>query len=297
MSDYQLHYKGAHAAIRSTGGELVSYVAANGKEYIWGGDPRAWTGHAPALFPVIGATINGKVKIGGVEYDIPKHGLVRRLPFQLAKHGEDFAEFVITPDEEMKSHYPFDFAFHVAHSITESGFKTVFLAENRSDRPMPLCVGGHPAFVCPLYENETLEDYVLKFEFPEHVETQILSDQGVIIGKEFLPEFMDTDTLPLTHRYFDQRDTLIFDDLKSRSVQLLNPKTGGGLRFSFRKSDVLAIWTAPGKNAAYLCLEPWCGLPAIQGESGNFEDKPHVRILEPGMSFRMGYAMDVIEPV
>lgn len=295
MSDYQLHYRNAHATIRSAGAELVSYVAANGKEYIWGGHPWAWTGHAPALFPVIGATINGKVKIAGKEYEMPKHGLVRRLDFELAKHGEDFVEFVITPDAEMKARFPFDFTFYVAHSITETGFKTVFLAENRSGVSMPLCVGGHPAFVCPLYDGEAFEDYILKFDHPEHVETLTLSDQGVITGREYLPEFMDTDTLPLIHRYFDERDTLIFDGLKSRSVQLINPKTGKGIRFSFRKSDVLAIWTAPGKNADYVCLEPWCGLPAIQGETGSLEDKPHVRILEPGMSFRMGYAMDVIE--
>lgn len=295
MSEYLLKYGKAQAKVNSIGGELVSYVAANGKEYIWGGDPAVWSGHAPVLFPVIGTTIDGKVKIGGDTYEIPKHGLVRKLEFQLGKHGEDFVEYTISPDANMKKQYPFDFTLHVAHSITETGFKTVFLAENRSDRAMPFCVGGHPAFVCPLNSGETFEDYILKFERPEHVATQILSSQGVITGQELLPEFTDTDTLKMHHRYFDERDTLIFDNLKSRSVKLVNAKTGKGIRFSFRKSDCLAIWSAPGKNADYVCLEPWCGLPAVQGESGNLEDKPHARVLEPGMSFRMGYAMDVID--
>lgn len=295
MAEYQLRYGKAHATVNSVGGELVSYTAANGKEYIWEGDPSAWSGHAPVLFPVIGATIDGKVRIEGTEYEIQKHGLVRKLDFQLAKHGEDFVEYVIHSDEAMKKQYPFDFTLHVTHSITETGFKTVFLVENRSDRKMPFCVGGHPAIVCPMNAGEDFADYELKFECREHVETQNLSSQGVIVGREMLPEFTDTDTLKLCRRYFDERDTLIFDGLKSRSVRLVNAKTGKGVRFSFRKSDVLAIWTAPGKNANYLCLEPWCGLPAVQGENGNLEDKPHARVLEPGMSFRMGYAMDVLD--
>lgn len=294
MSEYQLQYGGARAVTRSLGGELISFVAANGKEYMWDGNPAGWTGRAPVLFPVIGATRDGRVTIDGVSREIQKHGLVRKREFRLAKHGEDFVEYVVESDEEMKRQYPFDFTLHVAHSITGTGFKTVFLAENRSDRKMPVCLGGHPAFVCPMNEGERFEDYELRFECREHVETLNMSDKGLITGKAFLPEFTDTDTLKLDRRYFDQRDTLIFDGLKSRSVKLVNAKTGKGIQFSFRKSECLAIWTAPGKNADYVCLEPWCGLPAFQDESGNFEDKPHVRILEPGMSFRMGYAMEVI---
>ena len=35
--------------------------------------------------------------------------------------------------------YPFEFTVHVIHSITEKGFETVFLVENKSGRPMPMC--------------------------------------------------------------------------------------------------------------------------------------------------------------
>ncbi|MDD4808354.1 MAG: aldose 1-epimerase family protein, partial [Oscillospiraceae bacterium] len=71
--------------------------------------------------------------------------------------------------------------------------------------------------------------------------------------------------------------------------------TGKGLEFDFHNFDALGVWSAPNKNAPYVCLDPWCGLPAYHDETGNFEDKPYVKILEPGTSFKVGYSMTVID--
>ncbi len=295
MSQYQLSYGKATAVVNSKGGELASYIAANGREYIWPGDPDIWSGHAPVLFPVVGTTIDGKVKIAGKEYAIPKHGFSRKQEFTLAKHGKDFVEFVLKANPALKEMYPFDFVLHVTHTISEDGFSTIFLVENQSDVEMPVCVGGHPGFLCPIYEGEKFEDYVLKFECVEHTENTLAPGGGCITGTEWLPEFTDTDTLHLDHKLFDPRDALIFAAPKSRRVKLINEKTGKGLEFDFRKFDALGVWSAPNKNAPYVCLEPWCGLPAYQGETGNMEDKPYVRILAPGESFKVGYTMTVID--
>jgi hypothetical protein len=62
MSQYQLKYGKATATVNSVGGELASYVAANGKNYIWEGDPAIWASHSPVLFPVVGTTITAKLK-------------------------------------------------------------------------------------------------------------------------------------------------------------------------------------------------------------------------------------------
>ncbi|WP_101908672.1 aldose 1-epimerase family protein [Marasmitruncus massiliensis] len=295
MSQYQLKYGKATAAVNSIGGELASYVAANGREYIWGGDPAVWASHSPVLFPVVGTTIDGKVKIAGKEYDIQKHGFTRKLEFQPGKHGEDFVEYTLSSNPDLLKQYPFEFTLHVTHTICEDGFRTDFLVENQSDRRMPMCIGGHPGFNCPIRDGEFFEDYVLKFECVEHTENTLAPNGGCITGTEWLPEFTDTDTLALKHSLFDPRDALIFAGPKSRVVKLINAKTGKGLEFDFHKFDALGIWSAPNKNAPYVCLEPWCGLPAYQGETGNFEDKPYVRILEPGTSFQVGYSMKVID--
>lgn len=295
MQDYLLRYGKATAKVNAVGGELVSYIAGNGKEYIWGGDPAAWASHSPVLFPVVGTTIDGKVKIEGKSYEIAKHGFTRKAEFTLGKHGEDFVEYTLGATPALQQQYPFDFTLHVTHTIREDGFATVFLVENQTDRVMPACIGGHPGFCCPIAAGEKFEDYELLFEKKEQVENLLAPNGGCITGKERLAEFWDTDTLHLDHKLFDKRDALIFDGLKSRKVRLQHRTTKHGLEFDFEKFDVLGVWTAPNKNAPYVCLEPWCGLPAIQDESGNFEDKPYVKMIRPGESFRVGYTVRIID--
>lgn len=44
------------AEINTLGAELVSFKGDDGFEHIWQGDPKYWGGHAPVLFPIVGAT-------------------------------------------------------------------------------------------------------------------------------------------------------------------------------------------------------------------------------------------------
>lgn len=295
MGQYQLKCGKATAVVNSLGGELSSYIAANGREYMWCGDPAVWGSHSPVLFPVVGTTIDGKIKIEGKTYEIAKHGFTRKLEFTLGKHGEDFVEYTLNADATLLAQYPFDFTLHVTHTITETGFSTIFLIENKSGRRMPACIGGHPGFVCPIYDGDAFEDYELKFECVEHTENTLAPNGGCITGTEPLAEFTDTDTLALSHKLFDARDALIFAAPKSRTVKLISRKTGKGLEFDFHKFDALGIWSAPNKNAPYVCLEPWCGLPAYHDETGNFEDKPYVKMIAAGECYKVGYSMSVID--
>lgn len=294
MAQYQLKYGKASAVVNSLGGELASYIAPNGRQYLWNGDPAVWASHSPVLFPVVGTTIDGKIKIGGETYEIPKHGLVRKLEFTLGKHGEDFVEYTISSNPELLAHYPFEFTLHITHTITDEGFSTVFLVENKSGKRMPVCIGGHPGFACPIYEGEKFEDYVLKFESVETEENVLAPNGGCITGTEQLPEFYNTDTLVLEHRLFDAHDALIFAAPKSRKIRLLN-KDGKGLEFDYKKFDSIGIWSMPEKNAPYVCLEPWSGLPAYHDETGNMEDKPYVKFIEPGECYKTGYSMKVLD--
>lgn len=295
MAELQLKYGEASAAVSTVGAEIVSYIAPNGRNYIWGGDPEIWGNHTPMLFPACGSTIDNKVKFDGVEYPLGKHGFTRKIPFRLAKHGTDFAEFVYESNPETLKQYPFEFVLHVTHTISDNGFSTVFLVENKSGKRMPMCIGGHPGFACPIYEGEKFEGYVLKFECVEDGENSMVPGGIGIKGTEYIEGFRNTDTLKLNHSLFDERDAIILAQPKSRVVSLLNAKTGKGFAFDFHKFDALAIWSMPKKNGDYLCLEPWCGLPAYIDETGNFEDKPYVKWVEAGECFKVGYSVTVID--
>jgi len=292
MSYIHLRYSNTIATIAQKGAQMVSFKGENGREMIWQADPAVWASHAPVLFPVCGKTKDEQVIIEGVAYPMAKHGFARNADFSIAKVGDDFVDLVLTPTPESKPQYPFDFVFHVVYTLRKNGFRTDFIVENKSDKVMPFCVGGHPAFIVPMEDGAVYTDYQVVFPYRE-TGRSLLVPGGLIDGEEIIPLENGT-TLPLCHQWFDSRDTLVFAEANSRSVELVHKVSGKGLRISYPKMEVLAIWSMPNKNADYVCLEPWHGTPGLVNESGKFEEKPYVTLLQPGMSHQCGYEVDLI---
>lgn len=292
MSYIQLKSGNTSAVIMQKGAQMVSFKGNDGREVIWQADPNVWASHAPVLFPACGKTTGERVIIDGVTYPMTKHGFARNADFAIAKVGDDFVDLILTPTEESKPQYPFEFVFHVIYTLRENGFRTDFIVENKSDRVMPFCVGGHPAFIVPMEDGAVFTDYQIVFPCKESGRS-LLVPGGLIDGEEIVPLENGT-TLALNHEWFDTRDTLIFDNANSRSVDLVHKVSGKGLRISYPKMEVLAVWSMPNKNADYVCLEPWHGTPGIVGESGKFEEKPYATLLKPGMSHQCGYDVELI---
>ena len=292
MSDIQLIYGNTTAAIRTRGAQMTSFKGNDGREVIWQADPHVWASHAPVLFPVIGIVKDGKVIINGVEHPMTKHGIARDAEFEIARIGDDFVDLVLTPNDDIRPMYPFDFAFHVIYTLRENGFRTDFVVENKSDRVMPFNVGGHPAFIVPMEDGATFTDYRLVFSCQESGRS-LLVPGGLVAGERLIP-MENGRILPLDHKWFDELDTLVFSGLNSRSVDLVHHSSGKGLRISYPKMEVLAIWSKPHANADYICLEPWHGLPSYANESGRFDEKPYTTLLQPGLSHQCGYDVELI---
>jgi len=292
MSNIQLTFKGATAQVQLRGAQLASYKTPEGREVLWQGD--AWPEHSPVLFPVCGTVNHETIRIAGKSYPMAKHGFTRSPDFTPVKIGDDFAELVLGPTKESKPMYPFDFAFHVTHTLQEKGFTTTLTVENKSDRVMPFCVGGHPGFACPMEEGARFEDYDVVFSSPEDGLNSLVPNGGCITGTELLPTLRDEGVIHLNHDLFDERDALVLTTVSSRSVRLIHRTSGRGLRFDFPKMEVLAIWSKPGANADYVCLEPWHGMPDTADASGNFEDKPYVTLLDPGRAWQGSYTVTLI---
>lgn len=293
METVTLQIGNAKAVIARKGAEMVSY-RSEGKEYIWHGDPAVWAGHGPVLFPVIGMVKEGYTTIGGTRYEMPKHGLARHASFSVTMEGEDFVELTFNATEETKSHYPFDFSLHVRHMVRPHGFTTVYRIENHGEEPMPFCIGGHPAFNCPMEKHALFSDYDLVFPEKEDGENTLVNNKSLLCGKETLASLRDEGKISLDHHEFDAKDTLLLTHLQSRSVKLINRHTGRGIMLEFPKFPVLAIWSMPRANAPYVCLEPWMGLPdPAEGET-KMEEKAHVAILPPGENMKVWYTMNII---
>ena len=92
---------------------------------------------------------------------------------------------------------------------------------------------------------------------------------------------------------FDRLDTLIFEGLCSKGVTLRHKDGGRGVRMDFGEFPMVAFWTMPNVSAPYICLEPWHGCAALEGESGEFADKPHAVRLGPGEEKTLRYSVEI----
>ena len=285
---------GRFTAVATTrGGELVSFREGQ-TEYLWQGDPAYWAGRNPILFPVVGALKDGVVQSPNGPCRMDRHGFARNSQFTLAEQREHRVTLELTESAETLAQYPYPFRLRVTHELTDAGFETSYAVKNTGPSPMPFCVGGHTAFNCPMHPGEAFEDYRLVFDQREYAHSIAVHPGGLLGGFREEEYLFHTDTIPLRHDIFDEADTLVFNELLSAGVSLVHGDTGRGLRVDFREFPMLGIWTMPGKNAPYICIEPWQGCGARLDETGRFEDKPHAVILAPGQEKFLSFSVDLL---
>lgn len=291
--EYTLSNASLTASLRTLGGELVSLKDRSGTEYIWQGDPAFWSGQNPILFPIVGSLKDGRVDLNGQAFEMDRHGFARRSEFTPVDQGPDFAVLELRESPETLARFPFPFVLQVRHRLLESGFSTAFAVENPGPAPLPFCVGAHTAIRCPLLDGERFEDYELVFDQPEDADTLLLTPQGLLRdgGRE---PMLRGGRVTLDYEVFRRLDTLIFQGLRSTHVTLRHKETGRGVSLDFGDFPMIAFWTKPG--ASFLCMEPWHGCAAYTGESGRFQDKPHVLTLAPGEKRELTYTFTLLNP-
>jgi len=286
---YTLRSENCTAVCTDIGGELISFVH-EGTEYVWQGDAKYWSGVAPHLFPAVCSSLNSKVTYDGTEYEMPKHGIVKGKQFRVVELAPDFVVFEYKWNDETLKYYPYKFTLRVAHRLSETGFSTTYTVKSEEDAIF--CIGGHPAFNCPLPDGGSFEDYQLRFYNATGAVMSVTKEGYMDPALPKLKRIVEN-VLPLRYTDFD-RDAMIVEHLPLNKVDLVSEKNGHGIRFRFEGFDALGIWTPIGLSAPFLCLEPWCGLPASVDESGKAEDKKYAKTVKAGETFEVGYSVAVI---
>ena len=281
------------AVVDTMGGELVSYRDKNGTEYIWGGDPKYWSGRNPLLFPIVGRLTDNLVNIDGNPYEMPQHGFARHSEFEVVDSKDNIVLLRLRENSTTLAQYPYRFELLVRQELKANGFTTSFTVCNTDDKPIIFCIGAHTAFRVPLLRNERFEDYSVVFQKVENLESAALTSDGRIDPMRTIPGLSNTNTIPLRHELFDV-DTLIFGGLRSRNVKLCHNIEGHGVKVDFSSFPILALWSMPHTDAPYLCIEPWMGSAAIDGESGDFADKPYAITLPAGEGIKLGYTVTTL---
>lgn len=277
---YGLKNGSLRAEVTEHGAELIGLWDGGGVQYIWEGDPAYWSGRNPNLFPLVGDLKDGEVRAGDKLCRMGRHGFARRKDFTPVRQADDEITLELREDEDTLAQYPFPFCFQVTHKLLPDGFSTTYRVKNTGSEPMPYCVGGHTAFRCPLLPGEVFEDYRLVFDREEDTLSPCLTDEGRISFQKTARILAGSRELPLDRAQLEKYNTLMFRELRSQRVSLVNPATGRGVRMDFSQFPMVAFWSVPGAN--YLCLEPWQGCAATDGEGGQFTDKPYHIALAPG---------------
>lgn len=288
---YTLENENIRVVASSNGGELNSIKKINDEtEYLWNGDERYWKYHAPVLFPIVGKVNGGKYKIDGIEYELPQHGLARTREFKLIEKSESRIVFELQYDEETLKVYPFKFVLRIGYTLMEYGVETSYEVINKDNKDIYFSIGGHPAYMCPINQGESFEDYYFEFDKVEKSSKILLNSNGLFTkNKELFME--NSKELPLSIEIFKD-DAIVFNDLKSNKISLKSRKSDKSVTMDFSGFPYLGLWTKP-TGAPFVCIEPWFGHADYEDFNGDFKDKEGINKLAVGKSFKAAYLVTV----
>lgn len=273
------------ARIAPLGAELWSLADRAGREYMTDADPAFWTGHAPILFPIVGALSGGRYRLDGREYALPKHGFARHSLFEVVETAPDRARFRLRDSDETRKVYPFAFVLELEFLLEAMSLHMTAAVTNAGGEAMPFSFGYHPAFAWPLPGGAAKADHTIAFEQGEPQPIRRIDMATGLVMPEPVATPVEGHLLTPDAAQFEA-DALIWDRLASRALTFGAPG-GAQLAVAFPDTPMLGIWQKPGAN--YLCIEPWQGMADPLGYTGDFRAKPGVLSLEPGASrsFRM----------
>ena len=278
--------------VKAKGAELCRITSVkNNTEFMWNADPDIWGNHAPNLFPVIGELKNNALLYDKEYYKMTKHGFIRNNDdIVLINNTANSLSFELVYNEKTLSIYPFKFKFAITFTLVDNNIEVKHTVENIDNKALYFSLGGHPAFNCPVFDNENYHDYYLEFEQIENSSRHLINLSNGLISSKTRQVFNNSNILPLSHDMFNE-DALIFKNLKSRKVSLKNINIGEVLSVSFNDFNYLGIWAKP--NANFVCIEPWLGLADHEDTNQKLEEKEGIIKLDVGNTFSASYKIAI----
>ncbi len=261
--------------INPLGAELTS-VIFEGKEQMWKKDPDIWGSVSPLLFPICGGLKEDKYILNGKEYTLKKHGYAKDTIFEVESSSENEATFLHTSNAETKKCFPFDYELRVTYRLDKNKIDTVYRVDNKSDGTMYFSIGSHEGFWTP----EGIEDYDIVFDEEINLDASML--YGNIVANDTRPMLRDSKVLPLYDKDFII-DALVFRNCPARAATLRNRKNKRKIRMEFPDAPTFFLWHK--HLAPYICLEPWLGLPDVEGSSFDITEKEGIISLDKGSTF------------
>lgn len=281
----------ASVQIKKLGAEVVSFKKKeNDCEYMWNGDEKLWSGHAPVLFPIVCAANNGEIKVDGQIHKIGNHGFARKSEFELIEENDTKVVYRLSYDENTLAMYPFKFTLYICYNLDGNKLKVNYKVENVDNKEIYFQIGTHSGFNCPVDKKDKFEDYYLQFECNETLERLFMNDANVLISGKSEVILENNNILPLTRELFED-GALVFRNINSKQVALRSKTTDKSVVVSYENLTYMGLWQA--KDADFICIEPWHGIADEDNFNGEFKEKEMIITLKEGTSFECDYTIEI----
>ena len=294
MPKYELKNEYLTLSVDSLGAELRSLKRkADGREMMFEADPKYWNRTSPVLFPFVGGTKQKTYFYNGKKYAARQHGFARDMEFACAEQTADTLWFTLRDTEETRKDYPFSFLLSLGYILRKNTVSLRWKVENTGDRTMYFSIGGHPAFCCDLTTHGLIFE---KNGEPLNgaLTSAVLEMNGSnCLSKNKKDYLLRDGYLPLAPEMFDE-DALILEDRQADAVTLVDGEKKPLLTVRM-EAPLFGVWSPTGKNAPFVCIEPWYGRCDSADFSQKLEEKAYSTALEPGEVFDAGYSITVRE--
>lgn len=278
--------------ISEAGAEMQSLRSIrDGREYLWQGDAKYWTGRSPILFPIVGGMWNGQCRSGDQVLRIPKHGFVKSQMWTPVEVTETATTLAYEPCEADLAVFPWRFRIEVTYALEGKTVRATMRAKNEDASTMWFQMGGHPGLALADFAEENAVDGFLRLEGNPRSLLRA-GDQGCLEADRH-PVLMTADGLvPLCVDTF-ANEALIFDDHQVEAVTLVDLSRRNVCRVA-SSAPVWLFWSPQGVHAPFVCAEPWYGLCDRQGFEGDISERPFIQQAEPGQTWEGWYTVEVL---
>ena len=279
--------------VNEQGAELAGiWNKENRTEYLWDANPVYWRRTAPVLFPFVGSLKEKQFWYEGKAYPMEQHGFARDMEFEPICEASDASTlwYRLRSNEETLAKYPFPFELRIGYHLEGRKLDTMWEVHNIGDKTMYFSIGAHPAFLCPLGNQGEQTDYSIAFDTDKDIYYSLVNGKG-LVEQENLMLPTEKGIVPVTAGMFD-KDALIIENHQAHSVSLCKGEGKPYVRVAF-DAPLFGLWSPAGKNAPFICIEPWYGRCDKESFAGSLEEREYGNMLVPGEVFQKSFSIEI----
>ena len=219
-----------------------------------------------------------------------RHGFARDSEFKLIKQSNTRVTYALESSEATLKVYPYHFILSVTYKLEKNRIHVIWHVHNIDKQEIHFQIGGHPAFNVPDMAEATPLAGALSFDNEGTVE-RIFGDVGGCIRPDRSPMECNKGVWKFTEESFKD-DAVIIDRCQLHQISLLDKEQHAVVTVDF-KAPAVGIWSPYGKNAPFVCIEPWYGIHDAVDYHGDFRNKYLMNHLQPGASFMSQYSITI----